>query len=76
MSPIGDTGSFDGGTESITWVGAEQARELILLTTKPRRQRRDLRVLKLGFRLFESLRSANENLFTDVSAFVLRPAGE
>jgi 8-oxo-dGTP pyrophosphatase MutT (NUDIX family) len=56
MSPVLDTGTFDAGTQSITWAGAKRARELIRLTIRPRRRRRDLRVLKLGFRLFEGSR--------------------
>lgn len=52
MKPIEDTGHFDSETQAIRWVTQDQARELISLTLKPRRRRRDLRVLKLAFALF------------------------
>jgi len=52
MSPIEDSGHYDGETLRTIWATREEARELLLLTTKPRRRRRDLRVLKLAFSLF------------------------
>ena len=55
MSPIEDTARFDTETQRTTWATKEQARQLIRFTTKPRRRRRDLRVLKLAFALFEEL---------------------
>lgn len=54
MSPVEDTGHYDGETLRTAWVTRKEARELILLTIKPRRRRRDLRVLKLAFRLFNT----------------------
>jgi 8-oxo-dGTP diphosphatase len=57
MRPIEDTGRFDAETQSITWATQDQARDLILLTLKPRRRRRDLRVLKVAFALFNGLAS-------------------
>lgn len=55
MSPVEDTGHFDAETQRIAWVTRHQARELIRLTTKPRRRRRDLRVLRLAFGFFDAL---------------------
>ena len=57
MRPVEDTGRFDAETQSVTWATQDQARDLILLTLKPRRRRRDLRVLKLAFALFNGLAS-------------------
>jgi 8-oxo-dGTP pyrophosphatase MutT (NUDIX family) len=57
MRPLEDTGEFDGETQRITWVTKEEARGLILLTTRPNRRRRDLRVLKLAFGLFDTLQA-------------------
>ncbi len=58
MSPVEDTGRFDSETIGTTWVTEAEARRMILLTIKPKRRRRDLRVLKVAFALFEALRSA------------------
>ncbi len=55
MAPIEDTGHFDGETQAIRWAAAEEARRLILLNERPKRRRRDLRVLKLALSLFRSL---------------------
>lgn len=71
MSPIEDTGQFDDETQSTVWVTKEQARELILLTAKPKRRRRDLRVLRLAFRLFYELRTRGNPI-----AAVWSPSGE
>ena len=57
MTPVEDTGRFDAETVRIAWVTKEEARELILLTSKPKRRRRDLRVLKMAFGLFEALQA-------------------
>ena len=56
MSPLQDTGQFDGETQRVVWVGKDEARELILLTSRSGRRRRDLRVLKLAFGMFGELR--------------------
>jgi 8-oxo-dGTP pyrophosphatase MutT (NUDIX family) len=56
MVPVEDTGQFSGETLAVRWASFKEARELILLNEKPKRRRRDLRVLKLAralFRLFE-----------------------
>lgn len=53
MAPIEDTAIFDSETQRTAWVTRSQAREMILLTSRPNRRRRDLRVLKLAFHLFE-----------------------
>jgi 8-oxo-dGTP diphosphatase len=58
MIPVEDTKQFDAETEAIRWAGAEEARQLIQLNQRPRRRRRDLRVLKLAFALFRSLERA------------------
>jgi len=57
MRPIEDTSRFDSETQAITWATQDQARDLILLTLKPRRRRRDLRVLKVAFALHSSFGS-------------------
>src|ERR1051326_7862717 len=53
MSPIEETGKFDSETEAVCWASREEASQLILQTAKPRRRRRDLRVLKTAFALWE-----------------------
>src|SRR5262249_36925049 len=55
MSLIEETGKFDSETAAVRWATREQAAELILGTVKPRRRRRDLRVLKMAYSLFASL---------------------
>jgi 8-oxo-dGTP diphosphatase len=55
MSLIEETGTFDSETAAVRWASREEAAELILQTAKPRRRRRDLRVLKLAYAMFESL---------------------
>ena len=55
MAPVEDTKQFDAETVAITWATRDEAKQLIGLTVKPRRRRRDLRVLKIAFRLFCSL---------------------
>lgn len=54
MEPLEDTGSFDAETTAVCWVSKPEAQALISLTTTPGRRRRDLRILKLAFALFES----------------------
>lgn len=55
MSLIEETGQFDSETRSIRWASREEAAQLILQTLKPRRRRRDLRVLKTAYAFLESL---------------------
>jgi 8-oxo-dGTP pyrophosphatase MutT (NUDIX family) len=59
MVPLEDTRQFDLETASVKWVTQEEAEQLISLTEKPKRRRRDLQVLKKAFRLFYSLRAAS-----------------
>ena len=54
MVPLEDTDHFDGETQAIRWVSAKEARRLIQLNLKPKRRRRDLRVLKSALSLFRS----------------------
>ena len=51
MSLIEDTGKFDGETQSVRWVTAEEAKDLISMTTNPMGRKRDLRVLEEALRL-------------------------
>jgi 8-oxo-dGTP pyrophosphatase MutT (NUDIX family) len=55
MAPIEETGRFDSETEAVRWAAREEAAQLILQTLKPRRRRRDLRVLKIAYALLESI---------------------
>jgi 8-oxo-dGTP pyrophosphatase MutT (NUDIX family) len=55
MVPVEDTKQFDVETQAIQWATSEEARQLIGLNQKPRRRRRDLRVLKLALALFRFL---------------------
>jgi 8-oxo-dGTP diphosphatase len=55
MSLVEETGRFDSETAAVRWATREEALALILQTLKPRRRRRDLRVLKMAYALFESL---------------------
>jgi 8-oxo-dGTP pyrophosphatase MutT (NUDIX family) len=59
MSPLENTGIFDAETLSVKWVPRKEAKELITLTQRPGRRRRDLRVLKLAFRLHYLRQSVN-----------------
>jgi hypothetical protein len=56
MVPLEDTRQFDGETVSTRWVTKQEAKEMISLTVKPKRRRRELRVLKLAFRLHQRLK--------------------
>ena len=58
MVPVKDTGHFDAETQAIRWATGEEARRLIQLNQKPKRRRRDLRVLKLALALLRSLELA------------------
>jgi len=55
MVPVEDTRHFGAETQAIRWVTGMEARQLIRLNQKPKRRRRDLRVLKLALALFQSL---------------------
>ncbi len=55
MTPVEETKQFDAETQAIRWAAGEEARRLILMNEKPKRRRRDLRVLKLALALFQSL---------------------
>lgn len=59
MAPLEETGKFDCETAAVRWVPRTEATQLILQTLKPRRRRRDLRVLKLAYALLEGLLKAN-----------------
>src|SRR5208283_4796457 len=56
MVPVEDTEHFDAETQAVRWITGEEARQLIKLNQKPKRRRRDLRVLKLALALFRSLK--------------------
>jgi 8-oxo-dGTP pyrophosphatase MutT (NUDIX family) len=58
MAPIEDTRRFSAETQTVRWATVKEARQLILLNEKPKRRRRDLRVLKLAQALFRSLAPA------------------
>jgi 8-oxo-dGTP pyrophosphatase MutT (NUDIX family) len=61
MIPLEHTGHFDGETQALCWANGEEAGRLILLNQKPKRRRRDLRVLKLALALFQSLGVASHD---------------
>jgi 8-oxo-dGTP diphosphatase len=58
MTAIEETGRFDSETVAVRWATRDEAAELILQTLKPKRRRRDLRVLKIAYALLESLGKA------------------
>jgi 8-oxo-dGTP diphosphatase len=58
MVPVEDTKHFDVETQAVRWATGEEARQLIQFNQKPKRRRRDLRVLKLALALFRSLEPA------------------
>lgn len=58
MVPLEDTKQFDAETWSTRWAAGDEARRLIQCNQKPKRRRRDLRVLKLAFALLQSLAPA------------------
>jgi 8-oxo-dGTP pyrophosphatase MutT (NUDIX family) len=55
MAPVEEAQRFDAETESVRWATSEEAREMIQRNERPKRRRRDLRVLKLALALFRSL---------------------
>jgi len=55
MAPVEDTKTFDWETQSLKWVDREEATQLILLTEKRKRRKRDLRVLDTAYELFRLL---------------------
>src|SRR5262245_51144852 len=68
MSPVEDTGRFDEETHSITWVTKTEARELILLTQKRNRRRRDLRVLKNAYQALAELSAVGREVLQEPAA--------
>ena len=60
MMPIQNARPFDEETQAIRWASPTEAHQLIKLNRKPKRRRRDLRVLKLALALFRFLESAME----------------
>lgn len=57
MTPVEDTKRFDAETQAICWAAGDEAANLIMRNEKPKRRRRDLRVLKLALALFRSRRN-------------------
>lgn len=55
MAPVADTGRFDAETQAVRWATGREARQLMQLNLKPKRRRRDLRVLRLALALFRSM---------------------
>ena len=51
MCPVEDTGQFDWETLAVTWATREEARQLISLTSKPKRRARDLKLLEMAYAL-------------------------
>ena len=55
MRAVEETGRFDRETKSIAWTTWGEAGDLILLTLRPKRRRRDLRVLKLAWAMWDEM---------------------
>lgn len=55
MRALEETHRFDRETKSIAWTTWAQAGDLILLTLRPKRRRRDLRVLKLASVIYQEM---------------------
>ena len=55
MAPLEDTGHFDEETQAVRWASGTEARQLMQLNLKPKRRRRDLRVLRRALALFRSV---------------------
>jgi 8-oxo-dGTP pyrophosphatase MutT (NUDIX family) len=55
MVPVEDMRRFSAETQAVRWASGVEARQLIRLNQKPKRRRRDLRVLKLALALFQEL---------------------
>src|SRR5262249_25101764 len=55
LAPIEQVPKFDSETVAVKWATREEAAQLILLTDRPKRRRRDLRVLKIAYSLFNEL---------------------
>ena len=58
MVPVEDTRRFCAETQALRWATAIEARQLIRMNRKPKRRRRDLRVLKLALAMFHAFNSA------------------
>jgi len=54
MTPLENTGHFDAETQAVRWATGTEARQLMQLNLKPKRRRRDLRVLRRALALFRS----------------------
>jgi len=61
MLPIEEARRFDSETRSVRWASGAQASELISLTQKPGRRKRDLRALESAFAVFRSLFGPGES---------------
>lgn len=72
MAPLENTGSFDTETFSIRWVSKAEAKDLISLTNRPNRRRRDLRILKLAYRMYFARQSGEHPMGPGIH----RPHGE
>jgi len=55
MAPVEDTGHFDAETQAVRWATGKEARHLMQYNLKPKRRRRNLRVLRLALALFRSM---------------------
>jgi 8-oxo-dGTP pyrophosphatase MutT (NUDIX family) len=66
MVPIEDTRVFDNETTATKWASREEAKQLISLTAKTKRRRRELRVLKVAFRLRERLNESSVALLRPI----------
>jgi 8-oxo-dGTP pyrophosphatase MutT (NUDIX family) len=73
MVPVEDTELFDAETQAVRWATGEEAPQLIQLNQKPKRRRRNLRVLKLALALFRSLEPALQ--LSDATQPQLQPFG-
>lgn len=55
MAPLEDTGHFDTETQAVRWATGKKAQGLMQHNLKPKRRRRDLRVLRLALALFRAM---------------------
>jgi 8-oxo-dGTP diphosphatase len=73
MVPVKNTEHFDAETQAVRWATGEEARQLIQHNQKPKRRRRDLRVLKLALALIRSMEPAHHR--SDATQPQLQPFG-
>jgi len=65
MTPLEETGKFDGETEAIVWATRDEAGELISMTEDQERRVRDLKILRIAFEAVAAVKGVLPSELTD-----------